>query len=363
MTVYVYVGNTGPTVTGTLLEVKQDGSVGAIDLTSAVVSFQMRSSFGSDLLVDAVADVVGDPLLGKVRYDWVLADTTTAIDSSPGPYRAWWHLDFGGGVISDAPEFDVQFLAHGARRGVGPCSDWCSSQDVRGCYDDVELGSCLTSSVRMASEVLYEMSGRSFPGWCQAVIRPCLDWGGIGGHQVLDRGHIVWSGDAWSDAGGDVCGCGITHSITLPGVAQSVVQVVIDGEVLDPASYRLDPDNSLIRTDGNGWPACQDMSVAGDAAGAFEVTYAHGYSPPEVGRRAAAQLAREFWLACSSRPCKLPSGVTQVVRQGLSITRVANLFAEGATGLGLVDSFLAAYAAPKVLVLSPDTYPTERRTA
>lgn len=362
MTIVVYVGNTAPTVVGTLQEVKPNGSVGPVDLSAATVNFRMRSQFGSALLIDALAFIV-NPGAGSVQYSWALADTTTAIDSSPGPYKAWWHLDYGGGVEVDAPEFDVLFLDHSSRRAVGPCTDWCSTQDVVACYSDVETGACLTSSVRMASEVLYEMSGRTFPGWCQATIRPCSDWGPCGGYQVLDRGHIVeWGGESWRGQDAPGCSCGFLQSVTLPGVAQGVVRVTIDGDVLDPDAYRLDPDNTLVRVDGDGWPVCQNMNAASTEAGTFEVVYAHGYSPPEVGRRAAVQLAHEFWLACSGRACKLPVGVTQIVRQGLTITRAASLFKDGATGLAMTDSFLAAYQADNVIVLSPETMTGERRT-
>lgn len=367
MTIYVFVGNTAPAVTDTLKEVKSDGSIGPIDLTTLTsIRFRMRSQFSDVALVDAVAAIVDAPG-GKVRYDWHLADTTTAIDSSPGPFKAWWHLDFGGTLI-DTPEFDVQFLDHSPRRQTGPCTDWCSTQDVVACFPDVAHGSCLTSSVTMASEVLYELSGRVFTGWCQSIIRPCQNsgcWGGPLGQQFLSRGHIVWSDTGWRGYDDEPCACGSwLQKITLPGIAQSIVEVLIGGVVLAPTSYRLDPDNVLLRTDGGAWPICQNMAAAGDQPGAFQITYTHGYAPNEIARRAAAQLSREFYLACQGQACALPSGVVEIVRQGIRITRAANLFQNGATGLAMVDSFLAAFHdCEPTYVFSPDTYPTSRRTA
>jgi hypothetical protein len=365
MTINLFVGNTAPSVTDTLRQTDSSGALAAIDLAGVTVSFRLRSRFsgvGDPPLIDAPAVVVSAPA-GQVRYDWALADTTTAIDSSPGPYLAWWHLDFGAGILLDTFEFPVEFWSHESRRSIGPCTDWCSTQDVVACFDDVTPDSCLTSAVTMASELLYELSGRLFQGWCQSVIRPCAR-GGCG-MQILSRGHIVsWHGYSWHDEHGDVCSCGYEQTITLPGWAQRVVEVMIGGEVIPSTSYRLDPDGTLFRTDGGAWPVCQNMSLDGDAAGAFQVTYAHGLDPTELGRRAAAQLAREFWLACNSRACRLPAGVVQIVRQGVTITRAATLFADGATGLEMVDAFLAGYAEKDAtLVMSPETMTTSRRTA
>lgn len=365
-TIFVYVGNTAPSVTDTLQELKSNGSLGPIDLSLATaVKFRLRSDFGQAVLIDGNAAIV-NAQLGKVRYDWTLPNTTTDINSSPGPYKAWWHLEFGATLL-DTPEFDVMFLSHATRREIGPCTDWCSSQDVVGCFPDVVPSACLSSSVAMASEVLYELSGRQFTGWCQSVIRPCQDGGSCRAcWQFLSRGHVVWSGQGWCDdnAGGEPCGCGSwIQKVKLPGIAQSVVQVLIDGAIVPSTSYRLDPNNELIRTDGGAWPLCQNMMAAGTAAGTFQITYQHGYAPNEIARRAAAQLAHEFYLACNAQPCRLPSGVVEVMRQGIKITRAASLFKDGATGLTMVDSFLAAFHQhPTTLVMSPEVMPTSRRT-
>lgn len=364
----MFIGNTAPSITDTIKKTSSSGTLTPLDLYGATVTFKMRSTFGSVPLISGLATIVGVEADGDVRYDWTLANTTTDIDSSPGPYIGWWHIDYGGGTELDTPEFEVFFHDHSPRRSVGPCTDWCTSQDVVGCYSDVAPGACLTSAVRMASEVLFESSARQFPGWCQSVIRPCMNrgcfsGGGIGPIQILERGHIVWTGFGWND-NGEPCQCGgWLQSVELPGVAQSVVEVLISGNVVSPTLYRLDPDNLLIRTDGSGWPICQNMNLDGDKPGTFQVTYQHGYEPTEIGRRAAAQLAREFYLACSNRPCKLPANVTKIARQGIEITKTAaSMWKDGQTGLSLVDAFLNTYPQRKpVLVMSPETMPTDRR--
>lgn len=356
----MYVGSTQPSFGAPIRQTVNGVSV-PVDLTNAQVFLRMRSLFGSDLLFDDAATVT-DAALGTVRYDWSLDNTTTDIDSSPGPYRGWWHIILNGGAIVDSPEFDIDFLEHTTRRSVGPCTDWCSTQDVSACFADVALGSCLTSSVRMASEVLYELSGHTYPGWCQSTIRPC-GGGCFPATQILSRGHIVWSGFGW-ESNGDPCQCGgYLSQVELPGVAQSIVRVVVNGEVIDPAGYRLDPNNMLIRIDGEAWPACQNLAAADDAEGAFSVTYSHGYSPPEIGRRAAVELAHEFWLVCNGSACSLPVGVVELTRQGITVKRNADLWTSGATGLPAVDSFIAAFGQrPGILVMSPEVNTTSRRT-
>lgn len=369
MTISLYVGDTAPSIQDTIKQTNSSGALVPLPLGAAVdVRFRMRSAFGSTPLIDASAVIIGDGSTGQVRFDWSLANTTTDIDSSPGPYLGWWWIDYGGGTTLTTPEFEVQFYDHSPRRTTGPCTDWCSTQDVTACFPDVALGSCLSSAVSMASEVLYELSGRTFQGWCQSVIRPCQNswcWGGPLGQQFLSRGHVVWNDSrGWRGYDDEPCSCGAwLQKIQLPGIAQSIVQVLIGGVVLAPTAYRLDPDNTLIRTDGGAWPICQNMAAKGDQPGAFQVTYQHGYAPNEIARRAAAQLAREFYLACSLQDCALPSGVVEIVRQGIKITRAANLFKDGATGLAMVDSFLAAFRNHEpTYVFSPDTYPTSRRT-
>lgn len=364
MTVWQYVGNTAPSVPDTLTQTL-NGVTTPINLAGGSVTFNLRSLFGSAVLVSAPAVIVV-AASGTIRYDWTLADVTTAIGSSPGPYRAWWSGTVGGQSFR-MPEFPVEFLplVDSPTRAVGPCTDWCSTQDVIGCYPgDTEGGLCLSSAVTMASEVLYEMSGHQFTGWCQSTIRPCSRFGCFPWPQILSRGHIVWGDRGWYGDSGEPCQCGGWLSqVELPGIAQNVVSVVINGDTLSPTAYRLDPNDLLVRIDGGAWPICQNLAAADDGPGAFSVTYAHGYQPPEAGRRAAAQLAHEFWLACAGQPCSLPTGTVEVTRQGITIKRNSDLWSSGSTGLALVDSFLAAYnSKPGLIVMSPEVTPTSRRT-
>ncbi len=132
-----------------------------------------------------------------------------------------------------------------------------------------------------------------------------------------------------------------------------IVEVLIGGEVVDPATYRLDGWRRLVRLDDPGppvvrrfWPSCQNLALNSDQPGTFEVTYKSGVQPPQIGRDAAAELACQLWQQCAGSDCVLPGGVTKVTRQGVEIDKVAlgSWFEPGvSTGMVTVDSFLAAY--------------------
>lgn len=64
--------STLPEIRATLLDANDD----PIDLTDATVRFHMKDTHG-DIIVDAPATILA-PLLGRVEYAWVAADTAEA---------------------------------------------------------------------------------------------------------------------------------------------------------------------------------------------------------------------------------------------------------------------------------------------
>jgi hypothetical protein len=111
-------------------------------------------------------------------------------------------------------------------------------------------------------------------------------------------------------------------------------------------------------------PAEPDVTTA---AGTFEVTYYQGAAPNDMTRYAAGLLAAEFYRACSgNKKCKLPKGVTSVVRRGVTIEISIDMFENGITGIEGVDAVIGIYnpnhlkQAPQVL--SPDRRGRGRRS-
>jgi hypothetical protein len=144
--------------------------------------------------------------------------------------------------------------------------------------------------------------------------------------------------------GNDPCGCGSVEDIVLPGPVGAVVEVVIDGEALDPSAYRVDNGNRLVRQDGQGWPFCQDFTKPLGEEGTFSVTYYHGSTADQLVQYAAGILASEYLKGIQGDDdCRLPSGTTQLIRQGVTMEIEKDMFEQGLTGIVEVDAVTARF--------------------
>lgn len=260
----------------------------------------------------------------------------------------------------------------------GPAVPWIDADDVvkwqPQVSDDPEALSLLETAALVASGLMFELSGRQFPGEAERLVRPARQPCGCFGSVASGYGMWAWSGAApfgwsWTNECGDKLGCGPMSKVKLAGYpVTEIVAVKLAGVVLDPSGYRLDNRRDLIRMADPGppatdqfWPSCQNLALNDDQPGTFSVAYKWGIGPPESGKAAAAQLAAELFQAFSGKESKLPSGVTQIVRQGITINRVmptADLLRSGTTGLELVDFFISEVnptrAKRRSLVWSPD---------
>lgn len=200
---------------------------------------------------------------------------------------------------------------------------------------------------------------------CPSLIRPCLkkcggrtwDVSPVGGFG--DFSPYISNGK-WYNGCGCVTDCSCTSlcEVVMPAEVGGIAEVKVDGAVLDPTAYRVDNGNRLVRTDGGCWPSCQNMALDDTEAGTFSVSYYPGLAPNDLLRYAAGLLAAEFYLACSGKECRLPTGVTQISRAGVSMEVQTGLFAGGSTGITEVDAIIRIYN-PSALkgpsrVLSPD---------
>lgn len=262
---------------------------------------------------------------------------------------------------------------------AGPCEPWATVADVCSPCDDYTFDvGILEDNLEVASELLFVLSGRQFPGECSATIRPCATrWGGdwfprldapsIGHgfhHPCTCRGSCSCLGRA-------------QVSLGLSGVID-VVEVRQDGAVVSDALYRLDDGGRLVRLpdpDGSrpGWPCCQRLDLADTEEGTFAVDLVYGRAVPAAGRMAAAALGCQLALACQPETmgvCRLPKRVQTLSRQGVTVGAILDNFDQldqGKTGIYEVDLFIKAYN-PKGLrrratVVSPDTMGRHRRVA
>jgi hypothetical protein len=271
---------------------------------------------------------------------------------------------------------------------LGPCTAWISGADVAACRGDTTASDAvLYDDVAVqASMLLYELSGRQFSGLCERTVRPgrvgCGCWAGIPADVALPATWGSWGGYGWGWWGeGHRFGCEALSRVKLAGYpVREIVEVKIGGTVLPELdtggqpNWRLDDWRWLTRmgetvngvVQARRWPGCSRLDVEDTEPGTFSISYRHGVDPPPLGAQAAAQLASELFNACGGGDCKLPARVTRVVRQGVTLDRVvaaALAFREGATGLQLVDAFLAAYGLTgrrRPSVWSPDVPPFPR---
>lgn len=255
---------------------------------------------------------------------------------------------------------------------------WISAQDI---FDGTACSGIVAPelvvadrSARVASYVLWALSGRQFPGVYIDTVRPCRQTFLVG-TSWYERAQLGWwnTGNPWGLCGcgqPDQCGCGGLSQVRLPrtGSLLDVLSVKVDGVVLDPSAYRVDEWDRLVRIDGDSWPCCQDLSLADTEDDTWSVTYAYGHEPPEAGRSAARDLACELYHGAMGGDCALPKRVSTITRQGVTVALLDafNFFDKGRTGIYSVDLFLAAVNPKGRMrrgsIASPDVGPYATRT-
>lgn len=169
------------------------------------------------------------------------------------------------------------------------------------------------------------------PTWVEATV--------VNGRSTPFMPIII--GGRWLNiwCGHDVaCDCEMVSSVQLPPSVGGIEAIEIDGVALDPAAYRIDNGNILVRQDGGAWPLTQDFSKPAGEPGTWTVSLWQGIKPDSIDKMAAGVLAYEYLvLLRGGKKCRLPNGVRSVVRQGVSYEIEVDLFERGLTGIHEVD--------------------------
>ena len=264
--------------------------------------------------------------------------------------------------------------------GEGPCQVW-----------DLDLGCCLVSGsvpdpclgdgtpvpqelidsmILASSQFMWRATGMQF-GCCTVTIRPCRacrdecclpgeGWGGWG----FPWYPVHQADGSWTNiscACVDQCSCVNVCEIPLPYPVCSVDEVLIDGVVVDPTTYRVDEFKKLVRLGSDCWPKCNDLTKPDTEEGTWSVTVTYGRPVPELVRLAANEFACQLIKKCLGKPCDLPQRIQSINRQGMSATFLdpMEFMQNGLTGIFLVDLVIKTYN-PKRLykkpsVASPDS--------
>lgn len=234
------------------------------------------------------------------------------------------------------------------------CEAW--PLPVSGCVDIPGTAPVTGTAVQAASEYLWWLSGCQY-GTCTTTLRPCAQacapawappsWGGWwrgGWPWVPAPGATLWANAVCGACGAGGCSCNNAATLTIPGPVQAVTQVLIDGAVLPASGYLLYNGDTLVRTDGEAWPLCQDWGQPVTGVGAWAYTATIGHPVPALGSLALAEVAHEFATACTGGECRHPRYMTAKTRQGVTqeFPSVADLAKVGLTGWPATDDFLRA---------------------
>jgi hypothetical protein len=154
-------------------------------------------------------------------------------------------------------------------------------------------------------------------------------------------GPYIAVGGGWRNGGcGGGCTCTAECEVVLDGPVDSIVEVHVGGELVDPDAYEVHDRHLLVRIDGGCWPTCGSMIPTYG----MTVTYLRGTIPDHI-QAASETLACQYAKACTGGACVLPQRLASLSRQGVDF-QVAEVAADGsdwwATGIDTVDRVIAA---------------------
>ena len=224
------------------------------------------------------------------------------------------------------------------------CELWVDPDTLTGGRDEQQA-----DAAEIATDLLYVLTARQFPGICEATFRPnhTCPFECPGG--LLDLGLRV----------------------------VSVEQVLIDGDAVPSDEYEVRENRWIVRLPTAAdpdvpqtWPCWQRLNLPDTADGTWSIRVRYGDTPPAPLVRAATVYANEVLKAViDPGECNLPSRVTNVVREGLSMSVLdpQDFLEDGKTGIYEVDMAVAAYnpsgLTSEPAVINPDRLITRMRAS
>jgi hypothetical protein len=233
----------------------------------------------------------------------------------------------------------------------GPCEDW---PVIWGPCVALETASPQITgyAVQAASDILYHLTAQRF-NLCNVKLRPCRaecapGWLANGfwfGYSTWPKPALVngtWYNITCGMCAGS-CGCTFISETLLPGPVSSVTEVKVNGVILTPnVDYRVDDYRRLVRLGGNVWPWCNDFNLDDDQLNTWSVTAVYGEPVPILGQMALGELACQFVSYLTGGECNLPYGITDLARQGISMSfaDAQALLTSGFVNMPISDQFI-----------------------
>lgn len=203
--------------------------------------------------------------------------------------------------------------------------------------DEIDDGDLISDMIDTASDLLSMVTGGLVSGICTSVVRPvalCDD--------DFDPFYPKYARTTIRDWRRQFGGL---NSIPLRGPNTDIVEITIDGVVINPSDYGLLDRRFLFRRAGE-WPTVNDLTKQSTASNTFEITYRFGNSPDRLARMACIELTCELLKDAKGKPNALPRGVTSATIQGASISvrPRAEALRDGDEQIPVVSRFLSVWA-------------------
>lgn len=318
---------------------------------------------GSVVLGPIVAGF-GHPALGIYTYAWAIPNTLPT-----GDYLVNWNGLIGADAISAVETVTV---IGSSNFSAGPCQN----------YDFITMCTLTGASaavsgyaVEAASEILYYATAQQFDT-CQVTLRPC--------RKTCSDGYWPYQMNGWWEYGtsprpalingswynvvcgdcGENCSCTTISEVILPGPVQTIIEIKVDGVVLvKDVDYRLDDYRKVVRLGGNVWPFCNDLNKNDTQVGTWSITAIYGLPLPTLGKLAMGELVCDIIADILGADCNLPPNITELTRQGVTMTfeTIEEAMKSGFEGLKYVDKFITRYN-PNGLRARPFTYDLDAPT-
>jgi len=286
-----------------------------------------------------------DLAVGSYVYPWNISSSVEV-----GDYLFVWSGTVSGDAVTATETIGV--ITANSGTGSSPCDVW----PVKWlCSLSAGAAAVTGDALQAATEVLWALSGRRF-GLCTVTLRPCkracsdVPWpsglwpsvtAGMTYPMPVNLGGGEWLNLTCGSCTRD-CSCATLEEVLLPGPVYDIVEVKVDGDVLDPSSYRLDDGRILVRVDGGRWPTCNNLNLADTQTDTWSITARYGEDVPLLGQMAVGELACEFVNLFLGGECQLPQPIQSLSRQGVSITYVDpnELLDNGRLGMRMSDMFI-----------------------